>query len=123
MTTLIICTGPIVQNYTIGYNETSHENYTDCLCTANFWANVTSAASIQSKLKEEKIILIILIFFGSFVCSLTPWVIEKFIRGPTLTILSLLNCLAGGFLFFLLFLFINIFCRCCSCCWIYSRII
>jgi len=96
MTTLIICTGPIVQNYTIGYNETSHENYTDCLCTANFWANVTSAASIQSKLKEEKIILIILIFFGSFVCSLTPWVIEKFIRGPTLTILSLLNCLAGG---------------------------
>jgi len=54
MTTLIICTGPIVQNYTIGYNETSHENYTDCLCTANFWANVTSAASIQSKLKEEK---------------------------------------------------------------------
>jgi len=92
---LQIITGDVISNYTIGYNETTHENFTTCLCTADYWANVT-AVSDAAKLREEKIILIVLIFIGSFICSLAPWLIEKFIRGPTLTILSLFNCLAGG---------------------------
>jgi len=91
-----ILPGEIVSNYSIGYNETTHENFTNCICTNDHWANVTAPPDISGKLREEKIILIVLIFFGSFLCSLAPWVIERFIRGPALLILSFLNCLAGG---------------------------